>query len=69
MKLQLGVDPEPYIPAGKKGLFDTLKPAGKQVTSRLDANPYDSVLRRVPSLGGMHRVGWLSGQPSPLSDL
>lgn len=67
MRLQRSIDPEPYNPVDSRMFCESVsKPA---VTPRPEATTLASLLRRVPSLGSMHRVGWLSGQPSPLSDL
>lgn len=76
MRLQETIDPEPYNPVESRHLFGKVEKENGHYwhgsSARLTPNPSTSVgniFQRFPSLGSFNRPAWLSGQPSPLSDL
>jgi hypothetical protein len=69
MRLQESIDPMPYRPLGKIGEITCNRDS---LEARLTPNPtggMPSLLQRLTSLGVSNKPAWLSGQPSPLSDL
>lgn len=81
MQLQETIDPEPLNPTEFTCFFDPSKPsAGKSNLPQSDSNQKlntGAIFPRLLALGSLHsslygslpRPEWLSGQPSPLSDL